>query len=260
MKIASSLARLQRGTAYLLAVGVAAASSGAWLLFTAPAGATAEALARLETQAAPQLRMPAAPRFAASIPVAMHDGGPGLLARSGASGNGRDDFVVSVEVRAQISGRVSSVRFEPGSYVEKGETLFVLDPAPFAAAVARAASTVASARVRLGAATAALGRAQRAFDAGTIGADQLDAQVRAQREAHGVLRAAAMALESARRDLHLTRVVAPIDGRVAAVRVNVGDTVAPTPDGGSLVTIVSSEPVYAASRSRSGFVRVAYAR
>ncbi len=259
MKIASSFARVQRGTAYLLAVGVAAASSGAWLLVTAPVGATAEALARLEAQAVPLARTTAAPRFAASIPVAMRDGGSGFLARNGGPGNDHD-FVVSVEVRAQVSGRVSSVRFEPGSYVEKGETLFLLDPAPFATAVANAESTVSAARARLGMATAALGRAQRAFDAGTIGQDELDAHVRAQREAHGVLRAAAMVLESARRDLHLTRVVAPIDGRVAAVRVNVGDTVAPAPDGGSLVTIVSSEPVYAASRGRSGFVNVAYAQ
>lgn len=258
MNITSSIVRVQRATAFLLAFGVAAASSGAWLLYTAPSGATAEALARLETQAAPLARTPAVPRLPALTPVAMHDGASVLPARYEVASD--NDFVVSVEVRAQVSGRIASVRFEPGSYVEKGETLFVLDPAPFVVALAHAESTVKSARARLGEATAALGRAQRAFDAGTIEQGELDAHVHAQREAHGVLRAAAMVLESARRDLGLTRVVAPINGRVAAVRVNVGDRVTPAPDGRSLITIVSSEPIYAASTDRSGFVQVAYVR
>ncbi len=259
MSIASSIARLQRGTAFLLTLGVAAAGSGAWLLHTAPAGVTGAALARLDTHATPPERNPVAWRVAAAVPVALRDGATGVSLKHRRPG-ADEPFAVSVEVRAQVSGRVAAVRFEPGSYVEKGETLFVVDPAPFAAAVANAESTVASARARLGAATAALGRTQRAFDAGTVGQDLLDAQVRAQREAHGVLRAAAMVLESARRDLALTCVVAPIDGRVAAVRVQVGDRVAPAPDGASLITIVSSEPVYAASSGESGFVQVAYAR
>src|SRR5690606_21804540 len=122
--------------------GVAALGSGAWLLYSTPVGTTAEALARLETQAAPLERGANVQRFAAAVPVAMRDGDAGLSMkrRSGAA----EDFVVSVEVRAAVSGRVAAVRFESGSYVEKGETLFVLDPEPFAAAVAHAESTVAS--------------------------------------------------------------------------------------------------------------------
>ncbi|HEY0877641.1 MAG TPA: efflux RND transporter periplasmic adaptor subunit [Zeimonas sp.] len=258
MNIPSSIARLQRGTAFLLALGVAAGSSGAWLLYTAPGGATAQALARFDAEAGPLARA-RTPPFVAAMRVAMRDDGAGFsMQRDRAPGDA--DFVVSVEVRAQISGRVAAVRFEPGSYVEKGETLFVLDAEPFVAAVQHAQSTVASARARLAAATAELGRAQRAFDEGTIGHAQLDACVRAQREAHGTLRAAAMVLEGARRDLGLTRIVAPIDGRVAAVQVNVGDRVAPAPGGRALVTIVSSEPVYAGSeRDANAIVRLARA-
>lgn len=259
MNIPSSIARLQRGTAFLLALGLAAGSSGAWLLYTAPGGATAQALARFDVETAPLAGTRTAAPFVAATRVAMRDDGAGFsMHRDRAPGDA--DFVVSVEVRAQISGRVASVRFEPGSYVEKGETLFVLDAEPFVAAVQRAQSTVTSARARLGAATAGLGRAQHAFDEGTIDQAQLDACVRAQREAHGTLRAAAAVLESARRDLDLTRIVAPIDGRVAAVQVTVGDRVAPAPGGRALVTIVSTEPVYAGSGGdANAIVRLALA-
>lgn len=242
--ITSSIARVQRETAFLLALGLAAGSSGAWLLYTAPGGTTSGALARLEIDTAPAQRAVAKHRFAAAIPVAMRDDGAGFVMRSDRM---PDDAgaVVSVEVRAQVSGRIASVRFEPGSYVEKGQTLVVLDPAPFVAAVEDAESAVAAARARLGAETAELGRAQRAFDDGRIGQRALDERVRAQREALGALREAAMVLHSARRELGFTRIVAPINGRVAAVRVNVGDRVAAEPDGRALVTIVSAEPVYA---------------
>lgn len=282
MNITSSPGRMQRGTAFLLALGLAAGSSGAWLLCTAPAGTTADALARVSAQSSPVARAPESRRFAAALPVAMVDGacggsmraetfglamrggapghvpGEGALGRAirgGASGSPTPadraavnvaNAVVSVEVRAPVSGRVAAVRFEPVSYVEKGDTLFVLDRAPFVAAVERAQAAVTSARARLGSATAELGRAQRAFDDGAIGSGQLEAQVRRQREAHGALREAATELENARRDLGRTRVVAPIGGRVAGVKVAVGDRVAAAPEGGALLTIVSPATAYAA--------------
>lgn len=307
MNIGSSIARMQRGTAFLLALGLAAGSSGAWLLFTPPSGTTADALARVATRSAPVVRASEGWGFASALPVALpvamlegacgvatRAGTFGLAMREGALGRAAGEVVpghapgeaalghvmhagaldpvthsdraayaareahadrtavdvagadVSVEVRAPVSGRVAAVRFEPGSYVEKGDTLFVLDRAPFVAAVERAQAEVTSARARLGSATAELGRAQRAFDDGAIGSGQLEAQVRLQREAHGALREAATELENARRDLGHTRVVAPIGGRVAGVGVAVGDRVAAAPEGGALLTIVSPATAYAA--------------
>ncbi len=207
---------IRRATAWLLALGLGAAGSGIGLLCTLPSGATARALSRIDVEAAQASRIAMQP-------------------------------VVSVEVRAPIPGRVASVRFEVGAYVRKGDTLLVLDAAPFVAALEDARAAVTTARARLGAATAALGRAQRAFDDGVIGDEELHARVREQREAHGALRAAAEALEHARHELALTRIAAPIGGRVDEVRVSVGDRVAAAPDGRVLVTIVAPGAVYAAA-------------
>ncbi|HEY0879791.1 MAG TPA: hypothetical protein VGE10_15190, partial [Zeimonas sp.] len=53
----------------------------------------------------------------------------------------------------------------------------------------------------------------------------------------------------AQRELTLTRIVAPIGGRVDQVGVRVGDRVAAAPDGQVLVTIVATGPVYAAAET-----------
>lgn len=209
--------RIPRATSLLLALGLVAAGSGVGLLCTAPSGATARALSRVELEAAHASRIAMQP-------------------------------VVSVEVRAPIPGRVASVRFEPGAYVRKGDTLLLLDPVPFVGALEDARASVATARADLGAATAALGRAQRAFDDGAIGEKELQARVRKQRDAHAALRTAAEALERARHELALTRIAAPIGGRVDEVRVSVGDRVAAAPEGRVLVTIVAPGAVYAAAR------------
>jgi len=214
----SSIDRMTRGTVFLLALGLGASCIGAMLLCTAPASGTARALESAGNEIAHASRIAS---YVESQPV------------------------TSVEVRAPIPGRVAAVRFEPGAYVRKGETLLLLDPTPFAGALEQAREAVATARTRLGAATAALGRAQRAFDDGEIGERELHARVQEQRDAHGALRAAAEALEQAQHELALTRIAAPIGGRIDEVRVSVGDRVTAAPEGGVLVRIVAPGEIYA---------------
>lgn len=255
MSIVTSLARVPRATIYLLVLGIGASSSGVWLLHGAPSSATARALAQATARmtGAHPARARSAGRFMTAAAVQERMPGPALHEMS--DGEHFDEppphdgaFVVLIEVRAPISGRVASVRFGSGSTVEKGETLFEIDPAPFVAAVQEAQLQVAAARARLASATVELGRSQRAFDDGRIDADSLDASVRAQRQAHGALQQAMAVLGNARHQLGLTRIAAPIDGRVAEVRVRVGDLVAAAPQGGVLVTIVSPQSVYAAAQ------------
>lgn len=245
MSVAAACARVPRVTAFLFALGVSAASSGAWLLHDMAVGETARALGRARTHESAPPRLPSSGSREAPA-LAMLGTVPRLAGPSGRPEDPIDvRFVELVEVRASVPGRVASVRFESGSRVQKGDTLLVLDPASFIAAVQAAQTDLADARTHLAAATAALGRSQRAFDAGQIGAQELDVVVRAQREKIGAMRHAEATLEDARRRLARTHVVAPTDGRVAEVRVRVGDRVTGTPDDRALITIVSPEAVYA---------------
>lgn len=259
MSIVASLARVPRATIFLLALGTSASGGGVWLLHQALGSTTAQALAHANARTTAPALPRARTRTAGVLPASLSLAGrfaPAAAVRERMQALSLPDepsphdraFVVLIEVRAPVSGRVAAVRFDSGSTVEKGETLFEIDSAPFVAAVRDAESQVAAARVRLGSATVDLGRSQRAFDDGRIDADALDAKVRAQRQALGALQQALAALADAQHRLGLTRIAAPIDGRVAEVRVRVGDRVAAAPQGGVLVTIVSPKSVYAAVR------------
>jgi membrane fusion protein, multidrug efflux system len=62
--------------------------------------------------------------------------------------------VNSAEIRPEVSGRITAVRFKDGQSVKAGEILFVIDQRPFEAAVARAQARIASANAALQFATA----------------------------------------------------------------------------------------------------------
>lgn len=49
--------------------------------------------------------------------------------------SGRLQAVDSAEIRPEVSGRITEVRFEDGELVKAGDVLFVIDPRPYEAAV-----------------------------------------------------------------------------------------------------------------------------
>lgn len=228
MKTEVSASRPNRGTAYLLALGLFAGTGGGYLLYQTPVGATAPS--------------------AAQAPVVMPVSVAAVVERAVTEWDefsGRLEAIEGVAVRSRVAGYIESVNFEPGSFVERGETLFVIDPRPFAAAVARAEAALASARARLALTTSELGRAQRLLDERAIAQREFDQRQNAQREAHAALQGAQAALDIARLELGYTRITAPISGRVSRAEVTVGNLVGAGAAGPRLTTIVSTAPIYA---------------
>src|SRR5260221_12167389 len=60
--------------------------------------------------------------------------------------SGRLHAVDSAEIRPEVGGRITEVRFEDGAAIKAGDVLFVIDPRPYQAALAKAEHNVASAR------------------------------------------------------------------------------------------------------------------
>ncbi len=54
-----------------------------------------------------------------------------------------------IEVRARVNGILQARNFTEGGRVARGQSLYTIDPAPFAAAVARAEADLAAAEARL---------------------------------------------------------------------------------------------------------------
>jgi RND family efflux transporter MFP subunit len=160
---------------------------------------------------------------------------------------GRLEAVESVEIRARVAGVVEQVAFEEGKGVKKGDLLFVIDPRPFQAEVARARAELERVRSQQQLARSDLARSEKLLSTQAISQEEYDSRVAGQRSTTAALRAAEAALEVAQINLGYTRVTSPIDGRVGRAEVTLGNLVS----GGAgaqaslLTTVVSVGEMYA---------------
>ena len=136
--------------------------------------------------------------------------------------SGRTSAFETADVRPQVAGVIRERRFEEGSIVRQGQTLYEIDPSLYRAAVSQAAANLASAKATQVSAEA---KADRYKPLAAIEAvskqDYTDAVAQARQAAAQVQQTAA-ALETARINLGFTRVPAPISGRIGRALVTTG--------------------------------------
>lgn len=153
---------------------------------------------------------------------------------------GRFEAVDSVEVRPRVPGAVQSVHFSDGQKVQKGQLLFVIDPRPYEAQLARARADVAGAKAQLANADAELGRARTLSESQLVSRSQLELRTAAQLQAAASLAAAEAAVQTEELNLSFTRVLAPLAGRLSFRRLAPGNIVGTDT---VLTTIVSEDPI-----------------
>ena len=155
--------------------------------------------------------------------------------------SGRFEAVEYVDVRPRVSGAIQSVHFNDGQQVQKGDLLFIIDPRPYAAQLAKSRAEVAGARAALANADAELKRAQTLATTQLISQAQAELRAAAQLQAAASLAAAEAALTTTELNLSFTRVTAPITGRASYRRLAPGNLVAA--DTTLLTTIVTEDPI-----------------
>jgi multidrug efflux system membrane fusion protein len=168
---------------------------------------------------------PAAP---AAMPVAtqvLHGRSVKLFAEF----SGRIDAVDYAELRPQVSGRITEIRFQDGQTVKAGDVLFVIDPRPFQAAVAKAAADLQTARTNAALAQVNLARAENLKKAGAIAMQGYDQAVNASAVANAAIASASAVLEQARLDVDHAYVKAPISGKISRAEITLGNLVSATP-------------------------------
>jgi len=158
---------------------------------------------------------------------------------------GRLQAIESVEIRAQVSGYLQSVRFEDGAMVKKGDLLFIIDPRPYDAALSRSRAELDLTTARLSLAKRELGRAQQLLKQRSISEEEGDARLANVRQAEASVDAAKAAVQAAELTVEFTRVTAPISGRVGRHLVGEGNLVVGGPASSTLLTtIVSVDPIH----------------
>jgi RND family efflux transporter MFP subunit len=155
---------------------------------------------------------------------------------------GRFEASRSVEVRPRISGQVIGVHFTDGQIVQKGQLLYTIDPRPFAAALAEARASVASAQSDLSLAEINLGRAKRLVEANAVSQSDVDRLSANVRSAQAALAAARARVSSRALDVEFAYVRAPISGRISDRKIDPGNLVEANET--LLTTINALDPIY----------------
>ncbi|MGB4246175.1 MAG: efflux RND transporter periplasmic adaptor subunit [Pseudohongiellaceae bacterium] len=159
--------------------------------------------------------------------------------------SGRLKAVDEADIRPLVGGTIQQVLFEDGAWVEAGQTLFVIDPRPFEAALQHARASLASAE-----SDAALARVEFERADGLVGNNVISRSVRDNREndlnvALARLEAARAEVASAELNLDYAHVKAPFAGRIGRAEVTVGNVIEAGPNAPLLASIVSTDRLYA---------------
>jgi RND family efflux transporter MFP subunit len=154
---------------------------------------------------------------------------------------GRFEAKQQVDVRARVSGYLTTIDFEDGQIVEKGQSLFLIDPRPFEAALARAQADLASAQAQLELAKLQFERVAALVGSPAFAQTNYDQRLQERQAAEASLGAAQAAVEQAKLNLDYTQISAPIGGRISDRRVDIGNLVT---EATLLTTIVSQSPIY----------------
>lgn len=148
----------------------------------------------------------------------------------------------SVEVTARVEGILEKMLFKEGSYVTKGQALFIIDPKLYQAQVDRARAQLDRAKALKDKATRDLNRIRPLYTQKAASQLDLDNAEAAVECAESDVEICKVDLLEAQITLGYTRVVAPISGYISERMVDVGALVGP---GGRalLATIVRSDTV-----------------
>src|SRR6201996_2219631 len=159
--------------------------------------------------------------------------------------SGRMTAVDSAEVRPQVNGRITEIRFKDGQEVKAGDILFVIDPRPYEAAVAKAEGDLATANANAKFARTDLSRAQALVNVQAVARTYYDQRVNAAGVAEAAIKSAQAALTAAQLDVDHAYVKAPISGRVSRAEITVGNLVQSGANAPLLTSIVSDNGIYA---------------
>ncbi len=156
---------------------------------------------------------------------------------------GRTSAFRVAEVRARVNGIVLKRLFAEGSDVKEGQKLFLIDPAPYEAALDGAKAALARAEATLGNARVQAQRAAELIKTNVVSQQDHDNAMAALKTAEADVAAARAAEQTARINFGFTTVTAPVSGRIGRSAVTEG-AYAQASQATLLVTIQQIDPMY----------------
>lgn len=151
------------------------------------------------------------------------------------------DGLVNAQIRAQVTGYLTTQNYREGDPIKKGDMLFEIDPRPFQATLDQAKGVLAQAEARLGKTELDVKRYAPLVKDNAISQEEYDDAVQANLEAKAAVVSAKAQVERAELDLGFTKITSPIDGIASIARAQIGDLVGP--GTGELTTVSTVDPI-----------------
>jgi multidrug efflux system membrane fusion protein len=148
---------------------------------------------------------------------------------------------MSVTVKARVSGELEPVRFTEGQQVKQGQTIMVIDPRPYQAALDQAKGTLAHDEALLRNAQAEFARYKALYDAGVTSKEVMQTDEAAQGQYLGAIEADKAAVETAQLQLNWCTIQSPINGKIGLRLVDPGNII--TANTTNLVIINQFQPI-----------------
>lgn len=149
----------------------------------------------------------------------------------------------TVSVRTRVTGELVQVHFKEGDTVTEGQTLFTIDPRPYAATLREAEARVAKDLAQLRKAEEDMSRYGKLVNEGYISRSAYDQSTTDAAALRATVNADKAAAESAALQLAYCTITAPITGRAGAIKADKGNMIKANADEG-ILTIDALEPVY----------------
>ena len=148
----------------------------------------------------------------------------------------------TVTVKPRVDGQLVRINFREGERVKAGEVLAEIDPRPFQAQLDQVSGQLARDQALLANARLDLERYRGLLAKDSIAKQQVDVQEAQVRQYEGVVKADQALVDSAQLQLSLTKVTAPLAGRLGLRQVDVGNMVRSS-DAAGLVVITQTQPI-----------------
>lgn len=155
---------------------------------------------------------------------------------------GRINAQQFVEVRARVEGYLEKMLFDEGTYVEKGQTLFIIDPRLYKANVESAKARLNKAKAQALKADRDLNRIRPLFEEHAASQLDLDNAIAAYESSHADVVVSEADLTQAQMILGYTSVQSPISGYISQRNVDLGTLVGPGAKS-LLATVVKTDTV-----------------
>jgi len=156
---------------------------------------------------------------------------------------GHAESISTVEIKAQVGGELLSVNFQEGQDVQKGDSLFTIQPLLYATLLAQAQANLAKDRALADNAQREADRSAKLGSTGAVSAGVLD-----QTRATAIATAAAVQADEAIVKIASVRlgyatIKSPINGRTGTINVQAGNLIKDNADT-AMTTIKQIAPIY----------------